>query len=269
VYLKEIKLKKMTNLIVATFKEEAEAIEASQKLHELESIGDITIYELVLVRKNADGEIAVLQADTSEDLSTFSGMAIGALIGALAGPVGLVTGMLVGTVSGAAAEVDTYGFEEDFISKASEQLQPGMAAVIAEIEEDDSVFVDSSLTPIAAMLTRSDVDYEYTKHSDEKIEELDEEIAGVRTKLKSAAEDEKGKLRQKIAKLKEERKETIDEFKEKLKDSVADVKTSGRERKVAKIQDKIEKYHKKIAELEQRLQAVLVKGKGEVKEAEV
>src|ERR1700722_4154177 len=125
----------MTNLIVATFKEEAEAIEASKKLHELESIGDITIYELVVVRKNADGEITVLQTDTSEDPSTFSGMAIGALIGALAGPVGLVTGMLVGTLSGAAAEVDTYGFEEDFISKVSEQLQPGMAAVVAEIEE--------------------------------------------------------------------------------------------------------------------------------------
>jgi uncharacterized membrane protein len=269
VYLKELKHKKMTNLIVATFKEEAEAIEASQKLHELESIGDITIYELVLIKKNAEGEITVVQADTSENLATFSGMAIGALIGALAGPVGLVTGMLVGTISGTAAEVDTYGFEDDFISKASEQLEPGMAAVIAEIEEDDTVFVDSSLTPIAAMLTRSDVDYEYTKHSDEKIEELDEEIAGMRAKFKSATEDDKAKLKQKIDKLKEERKEKIDEFKEKLKDTVAEVRQSGRERKIAKIQDKIEKYHKKIADLEQRLQAVLQKGKGEVKETEV
>jgi uncharacterized membrane protein len=259
----------MTNLIVATFKEEAEAIEASQKLHELETIGDITIFEMVLVRKNADGEITVVQADTSEDLSTFSGMAIGALIGALAGPVGLVTGMLVGTLSGAAAEVDTYGFEEDFIASASEQLQPGMAAVVAEIEEDDTVFVDSSITPLAAMLTRSDVDYEYTKHSEEKIEELDEEIAGVRAKIKTAGDDEKTKLQQKIVKIKEERKEKIDEFKEKLKDTLADVKQSGRERKVEKIQNKIEKYHKKIVELEQRLQAVLEKGKGEVKETEV
>lgn len=83
----------MTNLIIATFKEEAEAIEASQKLHELDSIGDITIYEMVIVKKNANGEAQVLQADTTEGLSTLSGMAIGSLIGALAGPVGFVAGM--------------------------------------------------------------------------------------------------------------------------------------------------------------------------------
>ena len=48
---------KMTNLIIATFKEEAEALEASQKLNELESIGDVTIYERVIIKKNAFNKI--------------------------------------------------------------------------------------------------------------------------------------------------------------------------------------------------------------------
>ena len=55
----------MTNLIISTFKEEATAIEASQKLNELEIIGDITIYERVILKKHADGETVVLQADTA------------------------------------------------------------------------------------------------------------------------------------------------------------------------------------------------------------
>ena len=71
----------MTNLLIASFKQEAEAIEASQKLNELESIGDITIYEMVVITKNADGEAVVLQADTNEGVRTLSGMAIGTLIG--------------------------------------------------------------------------------------------------------------------------------------------------------------------------------------------
>jgi uncharacterized membrane protein len=259
----------MTNLIIAAFKEEAEAIEASQKLNELESIGDITIYELVLVKKNTAGETVVLQTDTTEEgLTTISGMAIGALIGALAGPVGLVAGMFTGTVAGGAIETDTYGFAEDFVSKAAGQLQPGMAAVIAEIAEDDPVFVDSSLSPLGAILTRSDVDYEYTKHSDEEIDELDEEIGAARKKLKSAADKDKDKILRKIAKLKEERKDRINEFKEKVKDAIADVRTSVKERKIEKIRNKIEKHQQKVADLEKQLQGALGKDKEVLKGTE-
>jgi uncharacterized membrane protein len=258
----------MTNLIIAAFKEEAEAIEASQKLNELESIGDITIYELVVVKKNADGKTVVLQSDTTEGQTTISGMAIGALVGALAGPVGLVAGMLTGTVAGAAIETENYGFAEDFISTAAGQLQPGMAAVIAEIEEDDPVFVDSSLNSLGAILTRTDVDYEYTKHSDEEIDELDEEIGAARAKLKSAADKDKDKIRRKIEKLKEERKERIGEFKEKVKDAIADVKTSVKERKIEKIRNKIEKHHQKIADLEKQLQGAMGKDKEVMKGTE-
>lgn len=41
----------MTNLIVISFKNEAQAIETSHKLMELESSGDITFYEKVILRK--------------------------------------------------------------------------------------------------------------------------------------------------------------------------------------------------------------------------
>src|SRR5258707_489665 len=142
----------MTNLIIASFKEEAEAIEASRKLNELESIGDITIYEMVIIKKNADGQAVVLQADTSDGLRTLSGMAIGTLVGALAGPVGVVIGMFTGTLTGAVLEEDHYGFSEDFSSKVIDQLQPGTVAIIAEIDEESEIFVDSSLAPLGATL---------------------------------------------------------------------------------------------------------------------
>ena len=258
----------MTNLIIATFKEVAEAIEASQKLHELESIGDITLYEMVLVKKDAGGETSVLQTDTTEGLTTLSGMAIGTLIGSLAGPVGLLVGMFTGTLTGAAVEADNYGFAADFVAKAADQLQPGMISVIAEVEEDDPVFVDGSLTPLGATLTRSDVDYEYSKHSDEEIDELDEEISEARAKLKSATDKERSKIQQKISKLKEERKERVDQLKEKMKDAIGNVKSTVKERKIEKLRSKIEKHHKKIAELENDLQAMLEKDKGIVKETE-
>jgi uncharacterized membrane protein len=242
-------------------------MEASQKLHDLESIGDITIYELVILQKNEAGETKVLQADTTEGATTLSGMAIGTLIGALAGPVGMMAGMLMGTVTGSAIESDDYGFAADFIDKAAGQLQPGMTAVIAEIDEDDPLFINSSLAPLEGTVTRSDVDYEYGKYSDEEIDELDEEIADVRAKLKSAAADRKDKFQQKIAKLKEKRKDRIAELKDKVKEAVSDIQTTARERKIQKLRNKIEKHHKKIADLEKDLQAMMEKDRELVKEA--
>jgi uncharacterized membrane protein len=256
----------MTNLLIASFKQEAEAIEASHKLNELESIGDITIYEMVVIQKNAAGEAAVLEADTNEGVRTLSGMAIGTLIGSLAGPVGVVAGMFTGTLAGMAAEEDHYGFTEDFTAKVLAQLQPGETAVVAEIDEDNEVFVDGSLTPLGATLTRTDVDYEYDEYSDEEMDEFDEEIAAERAKVKSATEAEKSKIRKKIADLKEKRKERIAELKEKVAAVAANVKTAVKGQKASKLRDKIEKHQQKIAALEKKLQKALGK---EPKEKEV
>jgi uncharacterized membrane protein len=254
----------MANLIIASFNQEAEAIEASHKLNELESIGDITIFEKVIIKKNADGQGVVMQADTDEGLRTLSGMAIGTLVGTLAGPVGIVIGMFTGTLAGEAMEDDHYGFSEDVISKALNQLQPGSAAIIAEIDEDEEVFVDSALAPLGATLTRTDVDYAYDEYSDDEVDEFEEEIAAERAKIKSATDAKKAKIQKKIAELKDERKERIAKMKEKVKETVSNVKASVKEGKISRLRDKVEKYHKKIADLEKKIQKVVGKDLKEV-----
>ena len=254
----------MTNLIVASFKEEAEAMEASRKLTELESIGDITVYEMVILKKNPDGEVVILQADTTEGVTTLSGMAVGTLVGTLGGPVGLLLGMVTGTLVGAAIEADDYGFVDDFLSRASAQLEPGTVAVIAEVEEDDPEFIDSTLSLLGATVTRTEVDYESSRYADAEMDEIDEDVAAARAKLKDSVNTEKGKFQQKIAKLKEKRKERIAELQEKLKEAVAEVKVSAKDRKIARIRSKIEKHQMKISGLEKKLLAVLGKGKEEV-----
>jgi uncharacterized membrane protein len=259
----------MTNLIIASFSEEAQATEASHKLDELETIGDITIYEMALVKKPTEGEAVVLQADdATEGLRTLSGAAIGGLIGTLAGPVGALIGMLTGTLAGEVAEDDHYGFTEEFLAKAIGQMQPGSTAVIAEIDEDNEIFVNSSLTPLGATLIRTDVDYEYDEQSDEEMEEYEEDIAAQRAKIKSATAEEKSKIEKKIAKLKERRKDRINELKEKVKEAASHIKVSEKDRKISKIRSNIEKHQKKIAALENKLQKVLGKDQKEADQKE-
>jgi len=100
----------MTNLVVVSFPNESQAIEGSHKMIELESLGDITVYEKVIVKKEANGEVTVLQTDTTEGVRTLSGMAIGTLVGALAGPVGILAGMATGTLIGTMFEADYFDF---------------------------------------------------------------------------------------------------------------------------------------------------------------
>ena len=243
----------MTNVIVISFKNESQAIDASHKLVELESLGDITVYEKVILKKDANGQSSVIQSDTSDGLRTVSGMALGTLVGAFAGPVGLLVGMVTGTLTGAVLEADYYDFSEDFEAKVIDRIQPGNVAIIAEVYESSPVFVDNAVAPFGATTFRSDVDYVYDDFVDEQVEALDEEIAADRAELKAAAQSEKAKIRAKIEQLKEKRKQRIAELKQKHQTGVAKIKTSIREQKKSRLRDKIYRHQARIEELEGKL----------------
>src|SRR6266498_1826166 len=172
----------MTSLIVASFANEAQAVKGSHKLQELESFGDISIFEQVIVKKDSNGQITFLQDDTSDGLRTVGGMGIGTLVGAIAGPVGAVVGMMVGTLTGAVVDADRMDFEDDFGLKVTEHLQPGTVAIIAEIAEDGPAFVDTSLEPLGATIFRTDADDAYDYYEDDQLDEFDESIDAERAK---------------------------------------------------------------------------------------
>jgi uncharacterized membrane protein len=243
----------MTNLVVLSFTNESQAIEASHKMIELESLGDITVYEKVIVKKEANGEVTVLQTNTTEGVRTLSGMAIGTLVGALAGPVGVLAGMATGTLIGTLFEADYFDFSDDFGSKVVDRLQPGTVAIIAEVYEDDPAFLDNTLAPLDVTISRSDVDYVHGEFIDNQIEEIDEEIAAERASIKSAVGSEKSKIQQKIARLKEKRQKRIADLKEKERSIIAKVKAPLEEEKKTRLIKMINRHKKRAAELEEKL----------------
>ena len=235
----------MTNLVVISFKNETQAIAGSHKLIELESFGDITVYEKVMVKKDSNGETTAIQTDTSEGLRVVSGMALGTLIGALAGPVGALVGMVSGTMTGALLETNYYDFSDDFTSKVYKQLQPGTVAIIAEIYEEGPAFLDNAMEPLGGTITRSNVDDEYDEFLDDQVKAIQADIAADRASLKSANEKEKLKIQQKIAQLKEKRHKRIAELKEKRNTQ-----------KGARLKEKINEHKSAIAELETKLHKI-------------
>ena len=247
----------MTNLIVASFANEAQAIQASHKLIELESYGDITVYEKLILKKDLNGETSVVQSETTDGLRVLSGMALGTLVGAFAGPVGLMVGLFSGTAIGAAVEMGYYNFSDDFTDKVRNRVLPGTVSIIAEIYEQGPAFVDNAFNSLGATtIFRSDVDYVYDDYVDEQMEEIDEEIAAERLKIKTAITSEKVKIQQKIERLKTKRRERIAELKGKQKSFIAEIRTSREEEKKSRLKNRIYKHQEKIAALEEKLKVI-------------
>ena len=244
----------MTNLVVGSFNDEAQAIAASHRLIELESYGDITVYEKVIMKKDVFGKTSIIQSDTSDGVRTLSGMTIGSLVGAIAGPVGLLVGMLTGTLVGAVAESDYFDFSDDFGAKVKDRLQPGTVAIIAEVFEDTPDFINNAFDSLGATTVfRSDVDYVYNDYIDEQMDETDEEIAAERAKIKSATTTEKAKIQQKIDDLKDKRRKRIVEQKEKHQANRERHQASRKEARRERLEKRISRHQTRIAELEEKV----------------
>ena len=232
----------MTNLIVLSFPDEAKAIQASHKLTELESFGDISIFEKAIIKKGTNGEYTSLQSESTDGLRLVSGMALGTLIGVIGGPVGMVIGMLTGTAIGAVAETDYVDFSEEFVNKVSDRLKVGDVAILAEVSEDSPAFVDGVVTQLGGNIFRSNVDNVYDDYEDDQVKEFDKEIAEDRKQFKAAVRDDKDRIKKRIEQLKEKRRQRIAALKEKAKD-----------RKKARLAKAIDKEQSKVSELKESL----------------
>ncbi|WP_299107652.1 DUF1269 domain-containing protein [uncultured Winogradskyella sp.] len=238
----------MANIIVVSFKEETKAIEALHRIKELAVYGDITLYEHIMIRKKDNNQFEVLNDQTDgEGWRTLTGMAIGGLVGAFAGPVGFVVGLLTGSAAGAIWDVNHFDFENNFIKKVSAKMNVGTITIIAEVNEDSSVFIDDALKPFSSEIIRSEADLEYNDYMDEQVEDLEEEIEEQREKLKKATADEKTKINAKIAALKAKRKAKINELEAKRKATLKDIKDKTNA-KIKKLETRLDGYEKAVTD---------------------
>lgn len=238
----------MANIIVIPFKEEAKAIEALHEIKELDVYGDITLYEHMMIRKKDNNDYEVLNDQTDgEGWRTFTGMALGGLTGALVGPLGFVIGLYTGTAVGAVWDISRYDFEEDFIKKVSNKMEVGTIAIIAEVAEDSSVFIDNALKPYGSNTIRSEAGIEFDDYVDEQIEDIEDKIEDEREKLKNATAKEKTKIKSKIADLKAKRKTKIAELEAKRKSTLKEIKDKTKAR-INKLEATLEGYGDSIAD---------------------
>ena len=150
----------MNKMLVAVFDNETAAESGLQALRRLHAAGDITLYATGVMVKDAKGHISVKKALDAGPIGVATGLAVGSLIGLLGGPVGVAVGALTGTVAGAVRDFWVAGVGLDFVEEAERFLKPGKVGLVAEIEEEWVIPVDSALEAVGGHVfrrTRSEV----------------------------------------------------------------------------------------------------------------
>ena len=146
----------MENLVVIVFdKDEPKALEGLRVLEELDSQSEIWLYEARVAVKTPNGPVRVIEKKDNLTLPLVGGASIlGALIGLLGGPVGAAAGAAAGAMVASLADSEEASFSEEFVHEVSMALQCGETAIVADLDEDSVVPVDSHMAKLGGVVFR-------------------------------------------------------------------------------------------------------------------
>jgi len=136
----------MNKILVTLFPDEELAYEGLNALRDLHVKGDITLYSSTVIAKRPDGTAKTLDAADPGPVGGAVGLVTGALLGLLGGPVGVAVGATVGVTTGALYDLVQLGIGSDFIDEVSTAIEPGTAAVVADIDEGWMTPVETQMT---------------------------------------------------------------------------------------------------------------------------
>jgi len=144
----------MENVLAVIFGDEAAAYKGSHALRRLDVEGVIALHAAAVVKKNADGTVAMKQADEEVPLATVVGASLGALAGLLGGPVGLGVGAVAGALAGSMGDLHAAGVDAEFADEVAAKLSPGKYAVLAEVSEEGATPVDAQMAALGGTVFR-------------------------------------------------------------------------------------------------------------------
>lgn len=145
---------KMDKMLVVVFDSEAKAYEGSKALQELQNEGSINLYAKSVIVRDTSGKMAVKQQDDMGPIGTAVGMLTGSLIGLIGGPVGVAFGAYTGTIGGLIYDLGNLTIGDDFLSEVEKSLEPGKAAVVAEVWEEWTTPVDARMEALGGVVIR-------------------------------------------------------------------------------------------------------------------
>jgi len=188
----------MDKMIVVVFDSDSKAYEGSKALKELHDEGSITLYARAVIAKDAGGKVTVKEAADQGPLGMSIGLVTGSLIGLLGGPVGVAVGAYVGTFGGMLYDLANVGVGEDFLAEVGGRLKPGKTAVVAEVEEEWTMPVDTRMEAAGGVVFRRILGEVQEALIERDSDAFEAELAQLKAEYAQAKGDAKAKLQEKI-----------------------------------------------------------------------
>jgi len=150
----------MEKMVVVVFDNQPKAYEGLQIFKDLDSEGQISLYDVQIIQREPDGHVRVIE---NQDRLAFpivgGGAAVGALVGLLGGPLGALAGAAVGALIGSIGEMEKSGVTDEFVKDVSDTLTAGKVAVIADISENWVTPLDTEMERIGGVVFRRTRDH--------------------------------------------------------------------------------------------------------------
>jgi uncharacterized membrane protein len=131
-------------IIVATFNDANTAYDAASAIKNLKD-SSVTQFKLkagVMVKKDDLGNVSVLEDRDRPPIGTAVGTTAGALIGLICGAPGVALGAALGATAGLSGDAVMAALDSDFVDTVTDQMRPGMTALVVEADEGSTRAVD-------------------------------------------------------------------------------------------------------------------------------
>lgn len=236
-------------MLVAVFDNENKAHEGLNTLKSIHYNGDISLYASAVISKDANGKVHLKTTQDTDPVGTATGLFTGSLIGILGGPVGVAIGAATGSLIGLLFDEGHDSVNIEFVDEVSNAMTNGKTAVIAEIDEDWTIPVDTGLEPFNAIVFRR---YRYEvvdQQMERESKAIADEFNALDEELKNADEERKAKIKASLTRLKNKAQATNEMLNTKINDIQKEL-----DGKVHAIQEQIkEANEKRKATLQKRL----------------
>jgi uncharacterized membrane protein len=191
----------MNRMLVVVFSEASKAFDGRDALKSLYHEGSVVVHAYAIITKNADGTVIVNEKSDSSAPGTLLGTSLGGLIGLLGGPPGVAIGAIAGSLAGATTDLDKVRVSTDFVDEVSRQLTPGKFALVAEIEEDWTPWVNLRMEELGGVVYRETIPEVKHAANSEDITTMKADLAQLKAEHAQVSADRKAKLQAKINQL--------------------------------------------------------------------
>jgi len=263
----------MNKMMVIVFDDESGAFDGLTALKDLDRDGSITLYAQMVIKKNDKGEVTVKDEEDSGPIGTAIGMATGSLVGLLGGPVGLLLGAYGGAMGGMIFDMQNAGIDGDFVDSVSDALTVNKVAIVADIDEDWIVPIDSTMDDLGGLVLRKlkyrpedgqfdaeiEVTVENLKSLNEGLEDASAEDKPVVIKHIESEKQVLAGISDKIKKNQEKAKNEFDEKKTKINSQLKDAGDWNTKRLTKKL-ERIEADYSQTSKRQDALQAKIDSG---------